>query len=72
MAVLQRIFNLAEFAKDGLVMLARDADAGVGHREENLIFHHARGNRNLAARRELERVRNQVAQNLRDLAFVRV
>jgi len=71
---LQGVPHLRELLEDALVVLGRDADAGVGDRE-----HHRRApgvelgaDADLAALGELERVGDQVAQDLRDLALVAV
>ena len=73
MAVLKRIFDLAEFVEDRFVMFRRNADAGVRDLEQDLLILKQVGrNDNLSTGRELERVGDQVAQNLRDFSFIGV
>ncbi len=72
-AALHRVLELAELLEDALLVLGRDADAGVGHRErDRVVAGRPRAHPDLAALGELERVREQVAQDLRDLALVGV
>ncbi len=71
---LQRAAHLGELLEDALVVLFRDADARVGHRERDgiAVIRERRADPDLAALGELEGVGDQVAQDLRDLAFVGV
>ena len=69
-AALQRAVDLRELLEDQLVVLRRDADAGVGDRKRDRARRRqrcARRHADLAALGELERVRDEVAQDLRDL-----
>ena len=55
-------------------MFGRDADAGVGNHEGNSIVSELPRAETvtLSAGGELQRIRDQIAQNLRDLAFIRM
>src|SRR5438128_1477697 len=48
--------DLLEFAEHHLLVLWRDADAGVGQRDANLVLDAMRREANLALARELQRV----------------
>src|SRR6185436_10172983 len=63
--------DLAELLEDGLVVLGRDADAGVGDRDLGRAVGHRGPDLDAAPFwRELHRVRQQVHQYLLDLALV--
>ncbi len=66
--------NLAEFLEDQVDIASRDADAGIAYDEGDGVGRGIRGSPypHLAALGELERVGDEVAQNLRDLAFIGV
>ncbi len=70
-ALLDRRLDLGEVLEDRVLQFLRDADAGVGHRERDrvvVVLH--RCDAHLALGRELERVGDVVAQDLRQLAVV--
>ena len=64
--------DLDELLEDPLLVRARDADAGVSDRERDLVSGrlHRRRDPDLAALGELQRVRDEVAQDLRHLRLV--
>jgi hypothetical protein len=71
---LQGVLDLPELAEDPLLVLGSDADPGVRHREHHAASSSATGGRHadLAPLRELERVGDEVAEDLRDLGLVRI
>jgi hypothetical protein len=73
-AALQRARHLRELLEHHLEVLEGDADARVRHRERDraAVRVEARGDLDRPAFRELERVRDEVAKDLRDLALVGV
>ena len=69
--LLVRTPYLPELLEDDLVMLGRDPDAAVGHRDLRDAIHTRRAHLHASAlRRELHRVREEVEQHLLDLALV--
>ena len=74
-ATLERAVDLRELLEDALLVLGGDADAGVGDRERDArrsSGQPARRHAHLAALGELERVGDEVAQDLRHLRLVGV
>ena len=73
MLFLERVFDLAELLENSLVMFGRNADACIGDAELHpLIRQDLRRHRHASVRRELQCVGDEISQNLRDLALVRV
>src|SRR5262249_44795993 len=70
---LHRVLDLREFLEDDALVLRGEADAGIGDAEYDIapVRKEARGYPHLALFGELQRVRNEVAQDLGDLAVVR-
>jgi hypothetical protein len=66
--------ELAELLEDPLLVLGSDPDARVGHREDDgiAVGRERRRHAHLALLRELQRVGDEVAQDLGDLPLVRV
>ena len=73
-APLERAVDLGELLEDALLVLGGDPDAGVGDRERDRVLVRAvpRRDAHLAALGELQRVGDEVAQDLRDLRLVGV
>src|SRR5205823_7377584 len=64
--------HLREFLEDEVGELRGDADTSVGNREYGglAVAGEASRNADLATLSELQRVRNEIAQNLNDLVFI--
>src|SRR5690606_26099700 len=83
-STLQAVPHLRELGEDRPLVLRTDTDAGIGDAEENALLGHeiapgcrrgprryyGRGHRDLAPLGELDRIRQKVAQDLRELALV--
>ncbi len=70
---LQFALYLNELLEDPLLVLSSDADAGIRNLKGDKALALQLGCKaNVAAASELQRVRDQVAQNLGDFAFVRI
>src|ERR1700729_1887984 len=64
---------LHELLEDSLLVFCRDADAGIGNMEgDQPAVCQLGGYANIAATSELQRIRDQVAQDLGNFALVRV
>ncbi len=69
-ALLQTAFNLRKFLKDDALIALGDADAGVRHRELDLVIVLASAHTDFTARRELDGIGDKVAENLGDLLLI--
>src|SRR6202042_2078479 len=66
-------FDLYELFEDPLLVFRGDADAGVRHAKHNpAVFFLRRCDPDVTFPGELERIRDQVAQYLRDLSLIHV